>query len=1151
MLVATAAVALTLGVTTAAGVYAYYVQKVLNRENTISIGNATMTLSGNESSKAFFENKNITPYSGEGVAFTPADYNEAVAACEDGDVVTATVNVSREIDQEVYYGLSLDYSGYASSAEIADYTYITCYTVTDGVGTPTAWAHTKLSELEPLEDTMAVGSVSYQLFISVENAAMAGKKLSFDVVLESGPAPVTAETDIAHGETESIAIDGALGTQTIVAKAWFDGEGEWKIKQGDTVLYSGSGAMDGWTSINLDNVTFTEGAASLTLEAQSGNVYLKQLQAVTLQSITVDASGATTLFDANSAFSSDGITVTAHYSDGNIAPVETGYTVSSPDMAEAGVKTVTVSYANQTASYDIAVVPAVGENKVEFTNTTDDGATLILYVTGEGQGKYLYSDSEGYQMFDLGFEYDGETYTSTFSTYGVIEKVITDYKAEDYGTLYVDLGDNEETPVSSRRFKYVGNDWLVKVMGWANAPEIKGVALPEGKTYYEGDEFAAEGIVITYLGTDGQSTQVTVSAENLSSVQFLDSNGDALSGTLNAGTVNITVVYGGVYHEWSISVEEVVQTGIAVDTGTAKLKFGKDNAFTSDGIVVSRVFNNGDTEVLGSGYEVSCADFAGGKFSSTGEKIVTVSADGFSATYNIEVFDYLAELDNGYESSLGNNIVFNYLTAGTVVAGGSLASSSDGNVPEGGIGYMDAAGRYIEYMFNATEAGTFDLVFELAGNNYVGPNVNAGLEDVAKYINLTIDGTPVKITEGIDLPAGTDGNIWWNLQKIVIKGISLGEGNHVIKLANANTGTSGTAHFPNVGDMTVYSDKTISHYNPYIAAKNDEYVNSGAYQYVMDALTTGVTREENVKPEAPQGGENTRLGYFTTQGQWVQYSFTTSSEDTFDICWIVAGIGKDNSGLATLSEAIRLTIDGIPVDLSGAKNFEQPAENVYWSTHKVVISDVQLAAGEHTIRAEIIKQDYGVNIENLTLNSSKPVLYAQKLDSFDSAKANDIILNADDIDTAIYLNGPSKTKDDQGETPDLNAVGGIGGCDQKGRTVEYRFNLAEEGFVDFNWRIAGSNWNDATQSNDGLDRLSKYIKFTIDGREMDLSRVTELRAGTSAWWNLVNVVIQDMYLTAGDHTVKVEVIAEKGGVNISSLTISSDKVLSKGYAAQV
>ena len=385
----------------------------------------------------------------------------------------------------------------------------------------------------------------------------------------------------------------------------------------------------------------------------------------------------------------------------------------------------------------------------------------------------------------------------------------------------------------------------------------------------------------------------------------------------------------------------------------------------------------------------------------------------------------------------------------------------------------------------------------------------------------------------------------------MIKGISLGEGNHVIKLANANTGTSGTAHFPNVGNMTVYSDKTISHYNPYSAAKNDGYVNSGAYQYVMDALTTGVTWEENVKPEAPQGGENTRLGYFTTQGQWVQYSFTTSSEDTFDICWIVAGIGKDNSGLATLSEAIRLTIDGIPVDLSGATNFEQPAENVYWSTHKVVISGVQLAAGEHTIRADIIKQDYGVNIENLTLNSSKPVLYAQKLDSFDSAKANDIILNADDIDTAIYLNGPSKTSDDQGETPDLNAVGGIGGCDQKGRTVEYRFNLAEEGFVDFNWRIAGSNWNDKKQSNDGLDRLSKYIKFTIDGREMDLSRVTELRAGTSAWWNLVNVVIQDMYLTAGDHTVKVEVIAEKGGVNISSLTISSDKVLSKGYAAQV
>jgi len=102
----------------------------------------------------------------------------------------------------------------------------------------------------------------------------------------------------------------------------------------------------------------------------------------TLTGITVNASGATTSFTQGSAFSSEGIVVTANYSDcvsRTVSPTE----VTAPDMNVVGNgKTVTVSYTEgevtRTATYTIDITAAPTFAIRFFNNGVQVGTTQNL-----------------------------------------------------------------------------------------------------------------------------------------------------------------------------------------------------------------------------------------------------------------------------------------------------------------------------------------------------------------------------------------------------------------------------------------------------------------------------------------------------------------------------------------------------------------------------------------------------------------------------------------------------------------------------------------------------------------------------------------------------------------------------------------------------
>ena len=98
--------------------------------------------------------------------------------------------------------------------------------------------------------------------------------------------------------------------------------------------------------------------------AQSKAIYVKSVvvtyKQITLESISLSGTYPTT-FDQGDAFSHEGMTVTASYSDSSTENVtnDIGTTWTGYDMQTAGSQTVTVTYKTKTASYGITVTAAV------------------------------------------------------------------------------------------------------------------------------------------------------------------------------------------------------------------------------------------------------------------------------------------------------------------------------------------------------------------------------------------------------------------------------------------------------------------------------------------------------------------------------------------------------------------------------------------------------------------------------------------------------------------------------------------------------------------------------------------------------------------------------------------------------------------------
>ena len=135
----------------------------------------------------------------------------------------------------------------------------------------------------------------------------------------------------------------------------------------------------------------------------------------------------------------------------------------------------------------------------------------------------------------------------------------------------------------------------------------------------------------------------------------------------------------------------------------------------------------------------------------------------------------------------------------------------------------------------------------------------------------------------------------------------------------------------------------------------------------------------------------------------------------------------------------------------------------------------------------------------------------------------------------VTVSGGNKSNDDE-------YVNGIGGLDKANRGVTYTFTVDADGKVDFIWNVAGNKWNSGTNSNDGITDMASHMIVTIDGKAVDVSGIAlPAGSGTAAqvWWNLQQVVIKDVQLTAGVHTFKCVITTDGAGLNVGAMEIYS------------
>lgn len=127
----------------------------------------------------------------------------------------------------------------------------------------------------------------------------------------------------------------------------------------------------------------------------------------TLSSISLNTDNVTKAFSVNATFTYSGLVVTAHYSDSTSTTINSGYTVSNPDMSTTGNKTITVTYLTKSATYQITVSSAAATSITATVSKT--------YTVGESISASDITVKDNYNNTIEGFTFSNDEYQFTYA----------------------------------------------------------------------------------------------------------------------------------------------------------------------------------------------------------------------------------------------------------------------------------------------------------------------------------------------------------------------------------------------------------------------------------------------------------------------------------------------------------------------------------------------------------------------------------------------------------------------------------------------------------------------------------------------------------------------------------------------------------------
>lgn len=332
------------------------------------------------------------------------------------------------------------------------------------------------------------------------------------VTVESAPAANLTSIAVSGTPTNKTYFDGeAFDPTGLVVTGTYDNGTQKEITDGivwvkdPEILKLGTTSVDVMASVgNITSDVYT--VTGITVKEK-----------VTL--ISIGAKGTPAEFWKGDKFNHDGITVTAHWSDESESDVTEQCQFTEPDMTTAGKKTVTVTYENETCTYDIEVKTI--ENTKETAYTVSEAIASIkagkdlasqVYVKGIVSKIVTPFDSKskyGNVSFDVSV--DGSTEGEQFRFYRTqkdAENKFTEDPNIEVGATVIGCG---TLLLYKEIYEFAAGNYLVEY----NAPVekvLKSIAISgeaTKTTYFEGETFDPTGLVVTATYEDESTEDVT------------------------------------------------------------------------------------------------------------------------------------------------------------------------------------------------------------------------------------------------------------------------------------------------------------------------------------------------------------------------------------------------------------------------------------------------------------------------------------------------------------------------------------------------------------------------------------------------------------------------------------------------------------------
>ncbi len=471
---------------------------------------------------------------------------------------------------------------------------------------------------------------------------------------------------------ESIAVSGVKTAYNV---------GDEFVKPTVTATYSDESTKDVTaeaTFAGFDSATAGTKTITVTFEGKTATFDVTvTAPVVTLESIAV-AADAKKEYTVGEDFVKP--VVTATYSDGSTKAVEA--TFAGYDLATAGTYTVTATFEGKTATYEITVTAPVvtlesiavaadakkdyayGDEFVKPVVTATYSDETTKDVTAEATFAGFDANKPGKQTITVTFEDKTATYEVTVAEPAKVVKEI-----------YVDVEGAKVTYKTDDTF--VAPTVVAKYTDAYYADEVV-----EGATFAGYDMTATDGaeqtVTVTYVNADGTFTttyKITVADDAVTVADLVIETpvvneegylevpaGTTLEDIIKViatmsdetteeiedgysiagydkdaeGKQTVRIAYQGLFVDIKVDVlpkAEKKVTGIAVDLDQTITAYYKGDLYRFGDAVITVTYDDGSTADV----DVDESMITGFKTSSVGPKIVTVTYEGFTATYTMNV----------------------------------------------------------------------------------------------------------------------------------------------------------------------------------------------------------------------------------------------------------------------------------------------------------------------------------------------------------------------------------------------------------------------------------------------------------------------------------------------------------------------------------